>query len=67
VREKRRKRASSVSKFGEMKSTATVCLRYNSMLYMDFIDGDEMVIAEEPWLNIVATFPAAMARRVYGT
>jgi hypothetical protein len=67
VRGKRGNRADSVSQPDEIKSTATVCLRYNSMLYMDFIDGSEMIIAEEPWLNIVATFPAAMARRVYGT
>jgi hypothetical protein len=36
------------------------------MLYMDFIQGNEMVIVEQPWLSVVATFPDALQRRVYG-
>jgi len=44
----------------------TVCLNYNSMLHLDFLDGDEMVVVEQPWLRVIATFPEALQRRVYG-
>ena len=44
----------------------TVCLRYNSMLYLDFIQGNEMVVVEQPWLTVMATFPEALHRRIYG-
>lgn len=46
---------------------ATICLRYNSMLHMDFIDANEMVIVEQPWLNVIATFPPALERKLYGS
>jgi len=49
------------------QTTCTMCLRYNSMLYMDFVSDNEMVVVEQPWLNVVATFPDALQRRVYGT
>jgi len=45
----------------------TMCLRYNSMLYMDFIGEHEMVVVEQSWLNVVATFPDALQRKVYAT
>jgi len=57
----------------------TMCLRYNSMLHLDFVtsnDGDgngnedgnvEMVIVEQPWLSVVASLPEALHRRVYGS
>jgi hypothetical protein len=44
----------------------TVCLNYNSMLHLDFLDGDEMLVVEQPWLRVIATFPEALQRRVYG-
>lgn len=44
----------------------TVCLNYNSMLHLDFLGDDEMVVVEQPWLRVIATFPEAMQRRVYG-
>lgn len=46
---------------------AVQCLRYNSMLYMGFIGDSEVVIVEQPWLDIVATFPDALHRKIYGT
>jgi hypothetical protein len=51
----------------EEESSCTLCFRYNSMLYMDCIEDNEMVIVEQPWLNVVSTFPDALQRRVYGT
>eukprot|EP00980_Cylindrotheca_fusiformis_P013737 scaffold3533_cov97-Cylindrotheca_fusiformis.AAC.1 len=41
-------------------------LHYNSMLYMNFLGPKEMVVVEQPWLQVVATFPEAVQRRVYG-
>lgn len=73
VRGKKRKRSLSVASVGSEaagaldESPCTLCLRYNSMLYMDCIDQNEMVVVEQPWLNVVATFPDALQRRVYGT
>jgi U3 small nucleolar RNA-associated protein 4 len=37
------------------------------MLYMDFLGENEMLVVEEPWLNVVATFPEAMERKLYGS
>jgi hypothetical protein len=68
VRSRKRKRSQSDA--NETETTAskcTLCLRYNSMLGMDFIGSEEMVIVEQPWLSVVATFPAALERRVYGS
>jgi len=73
---KKRKRSMSVSEKEredataekeEVQTTCTMCLRYNSMLYMDFVADNEMVVVEQPWLNVVATFPDALQRKVYGT
>ena len=37
------------------------------MLFMNFVADHEMVVVEQPWLNVVATFPGALQRKVYGT
>ena len=57
---KKRKRSQS-------GSSASLCLLYRSMMYLDFVDEAEMVVVEQPWVNISATLPPALARRVYGT
>ncbi len=44
----------------------TICLHYNGILYMDFLGPEQMVVVEQPWLPIVATFPDALQRRIYG-
>lgn len=44
----------------------TICLHYNGMLYMDYLGPDQMVVVEQPWLPILATFPEALQRRIYG-
>lgn len=44
----------------------TVCLHYNSMLYLDFIGDNEMVVVEQPWLRVISSLPDALHRRVYG-
>ena len=44
----------------------TICLHYNSMLYLDFLEANQMVVVEQPWLRVISTFPEALQRRVYG-
>jgi len=48
-------------------SNFTICLRYDSILFQDFIADKEMVIVEQPWLSILEALPDALSRRVYGT
>jgi len=45
---------------------SVICLRYNSILHMDFIAANEMVIVEQPWLTVISSFPAALERKIYG-
>ena len=47
-------------------SSCTVCLRYNSMLHMGFLSKTEMLVIEQPWLNVTAYFPGALERKIYG-
>lgn len=75
VRGTKRKRANSSSEptntdesmKSEFSSSCAMCLRYNSMLFMNCVRENEMVVVEQPWLNVVATFPGALQRKVYGT
>jgi hypothetical protein len=75
VRGTKRKRANSSSELtnsdermkSESSSSCAMCLRYNSMLFMNCVRENEMVVVEQPWLNVVATFPGALHRKVYGT
>lgn len=74
-RKRKRLRSTSVSEEVAMEkgqveadlTSCTMCLRYNSMIFMDFVSDNELVVVEEPWLNVVATFPDALQRKVYGT
>mmetsp|Transcript_6193 Transcript_6193/g.9316 ORF Transcript_6193/g.9316 Transcript_6193/m.9316 type:complete len:938 (-) Transcript_6193:384-3197(-) len=44
----------------------TMCLNYNSMLYLDFMGPGKMVVVEQPWLRVISSFPEPLQRRVYG-
>ena len=44
-----------------------ICLKYNEIIFQDFIAEGEMVIVEEPWISTLEQLPDALARRVYGT
>jgi U3 small nucleolar RNA-associated protein 4 len=75
VRGTKRKRTNSTSEptnideiiKSETSSSCAMCLRYNSMLFMNCVRENEMVVVEQPWLNVVATLPGALQRKVYGT
>jgi len=45
----------------------TICLRYNEVVFQDFVGKSEMVVVEEPWSSTLATLPDPLTRRVYGT
>jgi U3 small nucleolar RNA-associated protein 4 len=45
----------------------SICLQYNGILYLNFVGQREMVVVEQPWLEVVETFPDAIQRSVYGT
>jgi hypothetical protein len=48
-------------------TSCTMCLLYNGMIHLEFIEESEMVVVEQPWLDIVASFPDPLQRHVYGT
>jgi hypothetical protein len=37
------------------------------MLCMDFIAKNEMLVMEQLWLSVIASFPEALECKVYGT
>lgn len=65
VRGGKRKRTSAVD--GNKENSCTLCLRYNGMLFMGFCRKNEMVVVEQPWLNVVSKLPAALQRKVFAT
>jgi hypothetical protein len=74
VRVTKRKRSRSFSEQRDVVphtagnlATCTMCLRYNSMLYVSFIADNELVVVEQPWLSVITSFPESLHRRVYGT
>lgn len=74
VRGQKRKRSASAADNALEESNSEddlaqckLCLRYNSMLHLDYVGAKEMLVVEQPWLSIVATFPAALQRKVYGS
>lgn len=71
---KKRKRSVSLASVAsdaggveDNSSSCTICNRYNGMLCTDFVGGNELVVLEQPWLDVVATLPDALHRKVYGT
>jgi U3 small nucleolar RNA-associated protein 4 len=45
----------------------TICLRYSGMIFLDFLDENELVVVEQPWLGIVNQLPDALERQRYGS
>lgn len=67
LRGKKRKRYAAESTVDPNHGNCTMCLRYNSMIHMDRVSEDELLIVEQPWRSVMAGFPAALERKVYGT
>jgi U3 small nucleolar RNA-associated protein 4 len=51
----------------EANRNFTICLRYSGIIFQDFLDENEMVVVEQPWLSIVDTLPDALERQRYGS
>jgi len=51
----------------EANKNFTICLRYSGIIFQDFLDDNEMVVVEQPWLSIVNTLPDALERQRYGS
>lgn len=45
----------------------TTCLRYSGMIFLEFLDENELVVVEQPWLGIVNSLPDALERQRYGS
>lgn len=60
---KRRKKNRS----GKGGVSCTLCTSYSDMLYFDFLNGDEMVVVEQPFDDVEATLPGVLQRHLYGT
>lgn len=67
LRGKKRKLDEKGGKDAANNPNCAICMRYNSMLYTDFISEEEMVVVEQPWLNVFATLPGALERKMFGT
>uniref|UniRef100_A0A7S0C7J7 Uncharacterized protein n=1 Tax=Proboscia inermis TaxID=420281 RepID=A0A7S0C7J7_9STRA len=44
----------------------TICYHYNHVLHLDLVRPNEMVVVEQPWLDVLHSLPDALARNVYG-
>jgi len=45
----------------------TICLKYSNMIFMKFLDDNELVIVEQPWNDIVNSLTDALEYKRYGT
>ena len=48
-------------------SEAIISTRYPGTVLMDFVDGEEIVAVEQPYVNLIAELPSPLKRRIYGT
>lgn len=48
-------------------SQLALCLRYTSMLCLDYVEPNELLVVEQPWLSCVANFGESLHRKVYGS
>jgi U3 small nucleolar RNA-associated protein 4 len=62
----KRKKRSEGTKSEIQNSNFTTCLRYVGMIFLEFLDENEMVVVEQPWLGIVNSLPDALERQRYG-
>ena len=46
--------------------SCTICSHYKNILYTNFLGPKEMVVIEQPWVDIAETLPAALQRKIYG-
>ena len=50
----------------EQNRNFTTCLRYVGIIFLEFLDDNELVVVEQPWISIVNSLPDALERQRYG-
>ena len=63
---KKRKKMKAFSSVGANKNY-TICVKYDSVLHLEFFKENELVIVEQPWLTVVKSLPDPLERRIYGS
>ena len=43
-----------------------ICMQYSNLLFFDFIGKQELVVVEQPWLDVVGRLGEVKDRKVYG-
>mmetsp|Transcript_27168 Transcript_27168/g.38932 ORF Transcript_27168/g.38932 Transcript_27168/m.38932 type:complete len:852 (-) Transcript_27168:123-2678(-) len=66
VTTKKRKKMKAFSSSGTNKNY-TICVKYDSVLHLEFFKENELVIVEQPWLTVVNSLPDPLERRIYGS
>jgi hypothetical protein len=56
----------SVSLSTKRKQNFTLCLKYSGIIFMEFLDDDELLLVEQPWLAILNALPDVLECRRYG-
>ncbi len=63
---KKRKKVKAPS-YSVPNKNYTICVKYDSILQLEFVKEDELVIVEQPWLTVLNSLPDPLERRMYGT
>lgn len=46
--------------------SCTICSHYKNILYTNVLGPKEIIVIEQPWLEIAEMLPAALKRKIYG-
>jgi len=49
------------------RNNFTLCLQYSGIIFMEFLDENELIIIQQPWLDIVNTLPDTLEWKRYGS
>jgi len=56
----------SLTEREKRRNNFTLCLKYSGILFMEFIDEDELLIVEQPWMSVLNALPDVLQRKRYG-
>ena len=67
---RKRKRTLSTGSNGDMSISSkdanfVICLRYNAMLFLDFLGSNEMIVVEKPWAPIFESLPDPLVSKTF--
>lgn len=66
-KKQKKRKASLVGQVDANANNCKLCFHYNSTIFMDYLSSKELVVVEQPWRDVMATLPAALDRKAYGT